>query len=402
MTTASYVIDSIPIRIISDPAIKALYPGECTFTKDFCIVPPINSESNEWVGFGSGGTSETEQWLNLRITADNPYGPFTLQEPAVLLDKSGKEFIGPQLCAPSVCYDAEKQEYVMSIQEACFEIKRDIHIFTSKDGKTFYHQSSVFSPEAALPHSGAYDPEHSEIKIRNANGVVTGTTKICVYTGINRVSLGSIFLIKSTTNSWEGPWELKARIFGSEQAKRHHNQDSDPDREWCTEGEQIFELDEELVSPEIYERYGKKAIVLLNYVGFYPKHYSGQDLEAGTRQHNALAVAYHSDFQQLLTDDSDEERNRAIFADLGNLHKYSSFKETGHGTLRRLPDGKLGLFRQERDYNPVTKQSGPWRYALDILDPDVLYKRAVEILKEKMTPKEEKIEHYKKGEFVYW
>lgn len=364
MKTAAYIIDSIPIRIIATEEVKALYPGNCEFTKDFCIVPPVPGLTNEWIGYGSGGTSDTEEWLNLRVTADNPYGPFTLQKPTMLLDKNGNNFTGPQLCAPSVSYDTEEKAYYMTIQEACFEVRRDIHIFRSTDGEVFHHQKSVFSDKMELPHQGAYDPEHSELKIRNERGNVIGKRKVCVYTGINKVSMGSIYLIESTSNNWDGPWKFVSRIYGSEQATSHHNKDDDPTREWCTEGEQLFELDEELVSGDVYAQYGNTPIILLNYVGFYPHSYSGNVLDNGTRQHNAFCAIKHSDFEKFFNEEIEE---KPVFRDLGPIHRYSSFRETGHGTLRALPGRKLGLYRQERDFNPETKQSGPCAMLLILL-----------------------------------
>lgn len=359
-TSAPYIISSFPIEIDSSKKIEKLYPGGSRDKKDICVVP----FKDYWIAFGSGGISAgIEQWAVLRAVADNPYGPFELAEPAKLIDSSGNDFQGPQLCAPAVTYDDRDQCLIMTIQEACFELGGSIHLFTSEDGVTFMHKNTIIRPIPYSDHLGTYDPHHSVIKERDSNNRVIGERKVCLYTGINRVGLGNINLIESKEN-WDGNWVQKGCILNANEISDHHNQDDDPNREWCAEGEQLIELDEEIIDEEIYNRYGRRPIYILNAVGFYPST-DDYTLDLGTRQHNFLAASfvYNGNFKTL-----------------GPIHPYSRFKESGHGSLIILPDKTLGLYRQERNFNPLTKQSGPWRYVLDIIDPNILYENAIEEL----------------------
>jgi hypothetical protein len=358
--SAPYVTTNFPLEIPANKKVEKLYPGSCRDKKDICVV----EFRGEWLLYGSGGISaNVEQWKVLLAIADNPYGPFELQPPVALTDQDGNDFYGPQLCAPAVTFDPNENSLIMTIQEACFELGGSIQLFKSKDGTKFEHQTTIIKPTPEFGQLGTYDPHHSIIKTRDSNGKVIGETKVCLFTGINRVGLGNVNLIE-TTNSWNGGWVTRGCVLNASQVAEHHNQDDDPNREWCVEGEQLLELDESIVKPEVYERYGKRPIYILNAVGFYPSR-EDYTLELGTRQHNFFAASfnYAGDFQSL-----------------GPLHPYSKFKEAGHGTLIHLPDECLGLYRQERNYNPMTKQSGPWRYVLDIIDPNILYQVAVERL----------------------
>ncbi len=247
-------------------------------------------------------------------------------------------------------YDTELNKFFFIIQTTFTNLGGTIELFSSSDGNNFYHEETVMRSAPESVHAGVYDPHISTIIKRDSEGRNTGKTKkLFVFTGIEQVAFGRVYLAESESDTWAGPWKETSCILSPESETKHHNQDNDPNREWCIEGAQLFELHEGMVSADVF----KKPIYLISAVGFYPYGLHG------TRQHNFFVASY--DYKK-------------DYVSLGPLHPYSDLREMGHGSVVELPNKKLGLYRQERLAFPTNSH---WnKFVLDEINPDELYKLA--------------------------
>jgi hypothetical protein len=335
--------------------------------KDPCVV----FDGNLWHIYGTGGIKTSNEWQVLHAISKSYDGKYITVENIKLLNKDGSPFpnIYQQIHAPGVIYDNEQKKFFFIVQTTFTNLGGTVEFFSSTDGDNFYHEETVMKSAPYSRHAGVYDPHISTLVKRYFDGKKSSDTKkVFVFTGIEKVALGRVYLAESISDTWNGPWEETSCVLWPEQIKAHHNQDNDPNREWCTEGAQLFELDEDLVSKEIF----KRPIYVINAVGFYPFG------DHGTRQHNFFTASFNY---------------KKGYTSLGPVHPYSTEKEMGHGSLVKLPNGKLGLYRQERSF----KSKGKWNsFLLDEINPDKLYLYAL-----KMLEREEIRYEYQNSEFIY-
>lgn len=197
-------------------------------TKD----PAITYDGKTWHIYGSGGTVVTETWEILHATAPSIEGPWTEQDACVL---RGVE--GPHVAAPSVIYDPEDKLFHMAVQKDFMDIGGGIEYLVSADGHVFTKMRSIMSAKKGATEAGLYDPQLA---------IVEGT-KYLVYAGIPAlitydapfVPQPDVYLAKSLTGRFAGPWKRSRRILAHDDIAWHHNRLGHPDYEWGIEGPQI-------------------------------------------------------------------------------------------------------------------------------------------------------------------
>ncbi len=301
-------------------------------TKDPCPV----FDGQEWHIYGSGGSSRKEFWEILHATSSTIDGLWTEQEPAEL-----DGITGPHIAAPGVIYDTNEKLFHMFVQTDFMALDTTIEHLVSTDGHYFKHVSTVLKSIPKSEEAGIYDPHPAEI-----NGV-----KYIAYSGFAEIGRPDIYLARSTTNSWYGPWE-RVRVLLKHEEVSHHNQRSHQDYEWGLEGAQLIEL--------------PCKILLLNAVCFLPEG------DRGTRQRVFFAVAekvegpYYSlgpvlEPQQDLTIDNWEAG------------------ENGHAAVV-LNEDKLHLFYQSRS---KAKTGNHWRLGIASIDLATIESAAAEVLAQK-------------------
>jgi hypothetical protein len=144
-------------------------------------------------------------------------------------------------------------------------------------------------------------------------------------TGFGKPVHGDIFLVKSMTNSWKGPWKRLGPILSHKDVP-HHNPHNDPEYEWGLEGAQLIQL--------------ASNKFLLNVVCFMPGG------KRGTRQRVFFALA-----------DTIKGPYQTIGPVLDTLPNDFESGENGHAA-GFIKDKKLHLFYQSRPSSTDAK----WRY----------------------------------------
>lgn len=288
-------------------------------TKDPCPV----FDGKLWHIFGSGGNIVTEKWQIYHTTSLTVNGPWTEQQPAkIALDS-------PHVAAPGVIYDAQEKMFHMFVQTDFLGTNGTIEHLLSFDGERFNNFGTVLKSIPNSAEAGLYDAHPAMIK----------GEKYLVYSAMGNVkndfddtpfAIGqpNIFLAKSISNSWYGPWNRLGPILTHEEVP-HHNQITSPNYEWGLEGPQLVELPN-----------GK---VLLIAVCFLPEN------SWGTRQRVFFSI-------------SDNVMGK--FKTLGPILQTTNDEwqsgETGHAAGVVL-DNKLHLFYQARKKGEFT-EFNHWRY----------------------------------------
>ncbi len=299
--------------------------------KDPCIV----YDGAVWHIFGSGGTVIKEEWNILHATAPDIGGPWTEQEPVKLLGLEGSH-----VAAPSVMFDHRDRLFHMSIQEDFTSPNGGIEYLVSPDGKLFSWMKNLLEPIPGSPEAGLYDPHFSEI--RGQKYMVYAAMPGFVPLDRPFIPQPDIYIAKSSTGLWTGPWQRGQKILSHEDIAWHHNKREDPDYEWGIEGPQIVELPD-----------GK---MLLNATCFLPEG------RRGTRQRVFFALA---------------DNPEGPFTSLGPVlsdrdHEWES-GENGHATAWVHRD-QLYLFYQARSQKNPTPWDNNWQYGLamfNLADIDV-------------------------------
>ncbi len=288
--------------------------------KDPCIV----FDGTTWHIYGSGVSHDNSGLKVLHATAPHIEGPWIENKGVDLgIVKS------PHIAAPGVTFDPVDQRYHMAIQDDFTGLGGKIDYFASQEGQTFSYVNTMLEP---IPHSheaGLYDPHLSTIK----------GEKYLVYAGITGlvdrtepfIPQPDIFLAKSTTGLWAGPWERQGKILDHDDVTWHHNRRDYPDYEWGIEGPQLIELPS-----------GK---VLLNATCFL------ETGKKGTRQRVFFAIA---------NDIKGPYRTIGPVLDIENNTWESG--ENGHSTSYIEKD-TLYLFYQARG-NGENGSDTKWRYGI--------------------------------------
>lgn len=178
-----------------------------------------------WHIFGSGGSSSSEIWKILHATSPDLTGPWTIEEPSVLHGLSG-----PHVAAPGVIMDQNINRMHMFVQSDFLDVGGNVYHLVSDDlGKNFFYTDT---PICSVPNSGeagVYDP-HPAI-IHGQKYVSYSGTPVVEHYQTHNVARPDIYLARSSSNSWDGPWEKLGIILKHEDV-HHHNQHNHPDYEW--------------------------------------------------------------------------------------------------------------------------------------------------------------------------
>lgn len=292
-------------------------------TKDPC---PI-FDGKVWHIFGSGGSSSVEIWKILHATAPTLLGPWTMESPALLHGLKG-----PHVAAPGVIMDLKENIIHMFVQSDFLDLGGNVYHLVSDDfGKSFCYTDTSIMSLSNTAEAGIYDPHPAIIK--GQKYISYSGTPVVEHYPTHNVARPDIYLARSKSNTWNGPWERLGMILKHEDI-HHHNQHNHPDYEWGLEGSQLLQLPN-----------GK---VLMNAVCFLP------DGARGTRQRVFFAIA---------------NEIMGPYKSLGPILKPTNFGwesgENGHAA-GIIDKNLLHLFYQAR-----SKENG-WRYGIAQFDLKLL------------------------------
>jgi hypothetical protein len=272
--------------------------------KDPCPV----FDGQKWHVFGSGGTVTTETWKIFHATAPGLQGPWDEQVSIVLpIEGSG-------IAAPGVIFD--QGVFHMFVQTEFMKSGGSCQHAVSNDGFNWVVLGAAIEAIPNSPEHGVYDPHPA---------IVDGQ-KYLVYSAMPEfasVPQPDIYLARSVSGTWYGPWNRLGKILDHEELP-HHNSRSHPDYEWGIEGAQLVAL--------------PGGRVLLNATCFLPEG------ARGTRQRVFFALA----------DDV-----IGPYRSLGPVLSPTEAGENGHSTV--LVDGQeLTLFYQSR----LATTGHRWRFGI--------------------------------------
>lgn len=298
-------------------------PVQFRDTKDPCPV----FDGKLWHLYGSGGTSGAEVWQILHAQAPSLYGPWQEIGVATLDGVSGDH-----VAAPGVVRDPNEQLFHMFVQRDFMALGGTVEHLTSVDGVAFKRFDTSLLSIPGTGEAGIYDPHPAEIN--GSKYLVYSGSDTFSFTGQCYIGMPDLYLAKSRTNTWYGPWDRLGCILKHEDVAAHHNQKSDPDYEWGLEGPQLLGLPN-----------GK---VLMCAVCFLPR------VERGNRQRVFFAVA-----------DSVTGPYRTLGPVVHPTLDHWESGETGHAA-GMIHENELLLFYQARGFGT------PWRYGLASIPLDVL------------------------------
>lgn len=307
-------------KIIPAKRISGIYQPSLMYrdTKDPCVV--WDEITQVWHLYGSGGSTITEQWKILHATARTLEGPWNEQPPVILSGITPT----PHTCAPGVVKD--KNGFHMFLQTEFMGPEGKIYYLHSQDGQTFSYVNVAITALPNTDQASMYDP-HPAIVSNHGKTAYYLTYSAGPDTGYGRPVHGDIYLAKSISNSWNGPWERLGQILNHTDVP-HHNQHEYEDYEWGLEGAQLIQLSD------------KKF--LLNVVCFLPQGVRG------TRQRVFFALS---------RDPKGPFRTTGPVLD--PLPNDFESGENGHAA-GFVHENKLHLFYQSRPLSPEAK----WRYGL--------------------------------------
>lgn len=281
-----------------------LQPEGLDDVKDPCPV----FDGERWHMFGSAGTVTTETWMIFHATAPTIDGPWTQHAPIKLPVE------GTGVAAPGVAF--EDGVFHMFIQTEFMKSGGRCEHLVSNDGFAWVVLPTALHSIADSDEHGIYDPHPSTI----------GGDKYLVYSGMakfDRVPQPDVYLARSSSGTWFGPWERLGKILDHDEVP-HHNPRGHADYEWGIEGPQLVELPD--------------GRVMLNATCFLP------DGPRGTRQRVFFAIA---------------DNVRGPFLSVGPVLEPHEFGENGHSTV--LVDGEeIILCYQSR----LVGTNNRWRYGL--------------------------------------
>ena len=261
-----------------------------------------------WHIFGSGGDVTTETWRIYHATAPSLEGPWTEEQPV----ETG--IGGSGVAAPGVL--CEDGRFVMFVQTEFLRPGGTVEFLTSPDGFAWTRVNTALRAIDGSCESGVYDPHPARI----------GGDCYLVYSGMAEgwPPKPDVYLAKSASGRWEGPWLRLGRILDHADVAEHHNQPDHPDYEWGIEGAQLLQLPD--------------GRILLNATSFLPTG------ARGGRQRVFFAFA----------DDV-----RGPYRSAGPVLEPASPGENGHSTAL-LIDGEVVLCYQARKESTGRR----WRYGL--------------------------------------
>ncbi len=290
-----------PARLTRRPLLFDTDHADYVDVKDPC---PVRLGA-AWHLFGTGAYRGYHYDV-LHATALHPEGPWRLRPPSQV-----PELAGSCVAAPGVL--AEGRRLHMFLQTEYNVLGGVVeHLVSDDGGVRFTHHDTALASVPGTGEAGIYDPHPCEI----------AGEKYLVYSGFSVVGRPDLYLARSISGGWDGPWQRLGCIVNHEHVPGH-NQHDDPAYEWGLEGGQLVELPD--------------GRVLLNAV------YFRAGAPAGDRQRVFFAVA------------PDPTGPYEVGAPV--LDPKAGAGELGHATAV-VHDGTLLLFFQERIGD------GPWHYGL--------------------------------------
>lgn len=268
------------------------HPALTDDLKDPC--PVFDGEA--WHVFGSSGAVKSETWSILHATAPDIYGPWLERDPIRLAVK------GSGVAAPGVIF--ESGVFHMFIQTEFMKPGGRCEHAVSNDGFDWVLQQPAILALPGTAEDGIYDPHPAMI----------GGQRYIVYSAMppfTKVPQPDVYLAKSQSDSWFGPWKRLGKILDHGELP-HHNPREHPDYEWGIEGAQLVELPD--------------GRILLNATCFLPEGLRG------SRQRVFFAIA---------------DRVEGPYISVGPVLDPGEPGENGHSTV--LVNGsELMLFYQSR------------------------------------------------------
>ena len=283
----------------------AMEPHPYASVKDPCPV----RVGKRWHLFGTAAF-EGYRYEILHATAKSPAGPWRLHPPSELNTASGAPVSGNAVVAPGVIADGDTLHMFVQTEYNVLGGRVE-HLVSTDGGASFTHRATALESLPGTGEAGIYDPHPAEID----------GERYLIYSGFSVVGQPDLYLARSSSGDWHGPWERLGAILRHDQVP-DHNQLGDPAYEWGLEGAQLVQLPD--------------GRVLLNAVCFR----SGA--EVGDRQRVFFAIA---------------PQPLGPYHVVGSVLDPDGPGEIGHATVV-IHDGELTLFFQER------AGTGPWRYGL--------------------------------------
>lgn len=275
-------------------------------------------DGSRWHLFGTGCRPDAPPEI-LHCTAPAAGGPWTEEPPPRLRGVDGIRYH----CAPGVV--AEGHRLHLFLQHHFNVLGGDIeHLVSDDGGATFVGTGVVLRSDAGRGEAGVYDPDAAEID----------GERYLAYAAMTVVGQPDLYLARSRSRGWEGPWSRLGCILDHAQVPCH-NQLGAADYEWGLEGPQLLDLPD--------------GGVLLTAVCFLP------DRPQGHRQRLLLAVA---------------EEATGPYVVLGAAVEPSGpdgAGENGHGTAVLDRDGLVHFVYQERAGDGL-----PWRIMRATMEPDAV------------------------------
>ena len=204
-------------------------------TKDPCPV----FDGSRWHIYGSAGSVLTESWEILHSSARSVRGPWALEEPARLIGVSSE-----RTAAPGVVY--EDYMFHMFVQTDFMSPGGALEHLVSEDGSIFNHVDTSIASEADTPEAGVFD----------AHPIRCGWERYLVYSAMSEDLQGlrwepelyaskvrgpDIYLARSSTDTWDGPWDRLGVLLRQEDVPFHASL-GNPEHEWGLEGPQLVAL----------------------------------------------------------------------------------------------------------------------------------------------------------------
>jgi hypothetical protein len=280
------------------------HPMDLDDVKDPCPV----FDGHMWHMYGSGGTVTTETWKIFHATAPALEGPWT-EQPLITLPVEGSG-----VAAPGLVFD--EGVFHMFIQTEFMKPGGKCEHLVSNDGFHWTVLPTAFFAVIDTDEHGVYDPHPA----------VVGGQKYIAYSAMpkfEKVPQPDIYLARSTSGTWFGPWERMGKILDHDELP-HHNSRDHHDYEWGIEGPQLVELPD--------------GRVMLNATCFLPEG------ARGCRQRVFFAVA---------------DRVEGPYRSIGPVLDPGQPGENGHSTVV-VEGNELRLFYQSR----VAATGHKWRYGI--------------------------------------
>jgi hypothetical protein len=188
--------------------------------KDPCLL----FDGMQWHVSASARTREGTPWQILHATAPTSTGPFESPSMATLHGVDG-----PQVAAPGVVHDAGL--FHLFIQTAFSDLGGTIEHLVSADGNVFERVGTAITSDPRAGESCIYDPQPVEF----------GGDRFVVYAAAERVGQPDLHLARSTSGTWDGPWQRLGPILRQSDVN-FQNQPGTRGYEWGLEGPQLTEL----------------------------------------------------------------------------------------------------------------------------------------------------------------